>query len=300
MNNELYHYGVKGMHWGVRRYQPYPKGYSGSGKYVGKRGRIKGVSNSEAESKRERRKRILLGSAAIAGGAAAIGLTAYGIKKRTDAGKKMHTIMESLERRKASRKNPSVKHLSEQFDKYNKVYDKYDKLVDFAPTLAGASAIPVVVDNIIKRRKQKSKIKGIDDYDDAKRREKLRNRILVGAGAAAGLGLGIYTGRRAYKAKMRNAAQKLRDSELKKELSEAALEKLRLKRKPKEIDIKRAENAIKINSKQLERLRLKQPKIKRAAKRLGVATALSLGASGAGLGYGLTGSFDNKKRRRKR
>ena len=38
MNNELYHYGVKGMRWGIRRYQPYPTG----------RARIKSSTSSKS------------------------------------------------------------------------------------------------------------------------------------------------------------------------------------------------------------------------------------------------------------
>ena len=33
--NELMHHGILGMHWGIRRFQPYPSGYTGPGKFIG-------------------------------------------------------------------------------------------------------------------------------------------------------------------------------------------------------------------------------------------------------------------------
>ena len=34
---ELKHYGILGMKWGIRRYQPYPSDYTGDGKFTGDR-----------------------------------------------------------------------------------------------------------------------------------------------------------------------------------------------------------------------------------------------------------------------
>ena len=51
--NELYHYGVMGMKWGIRNYQPYPSDYKGNGVYKGATPRHSGSPKAEYVSKKD-------------------------------------------------------------------------------------------------------------------------------------------------------------------------------------------------------------------------------------------------------
>lgn len=58
-SSELEHYGVKDMHWGIRRYQPYPKGHKG-GKFIGeqskwKKKKLREVQKARAKAEAEKK-----------------------------------------------------------------------------------------------------------------------------------------------------------------------------------------------------------------------------------------------------
>ena len=98
LSKELCHYGVIGMHWGVRRYQPYSKDYNGSGKFVGK---VK--ISSEDKTKRFK-----------------------AIRRATLSGINRSSTKEKYQEAK-ERKSENRSQLKKEYDFWNKEYKKREK-----------------------------------------------------------------------------------------------------------------------------------------------------------------------------
>lgn len=63
LTTELMHYGVMGMHWGVRRYQPYPAAYDGDGRFIGRKALKKQVKADKAKVDQLTKDTSILGAA---------------------------------------------------------------------------------------------------------------------------------------------------------------------------------------------------------------------------------------------
>lgn len=77
-SNVLMHHGVKGMHWGIRRYEPYPSGHKG-GKEVGE----------AAKAKKRKAAKIAAGAA----GAAALAAGGVAVANRISNSKSKKNIL---------------------------------------------------------------------------------------------------------------------------------------------------------------------------------------------------------------
>lgn len=248
MENELYHHGVKGQHWGKRNGPPYPlyrkssyykktgqrpPGYTGNKKGksdsggTNKSGRVgkmpsdmqgyrrstneeiekvssrKSTKAELAEAQRlfkERDKGMARAAISVPMASLGTGLTAAGVgsknKLMTAAG--IGTTAASLGLAISAKRK--LNRMRSDLDAAANAKLKRQKISNMRS-----------YKGVLYTKDSKGKIGGLNDYSDDERRAKLRKRILIGAGVAAGLAGGALVGRKLYQRKAALGAQGVAD-----------------------------------------------------------------------------------------
>lgn len=104
---ELCHHGTIGMKWGIRRFQPYPSGYHGDGKFIGKRSAASKAERT-LQKKIDAKRHKAISEATLAG------------RVRKSAAKKYGKAM-------AKDLNESTKESKKQLARAKREFDRWDK-----------------------------------------------------------------------------------------------------------------------------------------------------------------------------
>lgn len=104
---ELCHHGTIGMKWGIRRFQPYPSGYHGDGKFIGKRS-VASKAERALQKKIDAKRHKAISEATLAG------------RVRKSAAKKYGKAM-------AKDLNENTKESKKQLARAKREFDRWDK-----------------------------------------------------------------------------------------------------------------------------------------------------------------------------